>query len=367
MLKAYRYRIYPNKEQEIQLAKTFGCCRFVYNQTLAYRKDAYEKEKKSVSKTDCNNYCNRELKKVYEWLKEVDKFALTNAIYNMDSAYQKFFKEHAGYPKFKSKHDSHKSYTTNFINGNITVDFDRGRIKLPKLKEIKAKIHRNFAGEIKSATISKEPSGKYYVSILVETEHRPLVKTNGQIGLDLGIKDLCITSDGKKYENPKTIKKYEKKLIKLQRQLANKTKGSGNYKKKRKQIALYHEKIKNTRKDYLHKISNEIINENQVIVSENLQIKNMVKNHNLAKSISDASWYELTRQLEYKSKWNGRTYIKIDRFYASSQLCFSCGYKNTNVKDLKVRDWICPFCNTKHDRDINAAKNILAEGLKQVV
>ena len=367
MLKAYRYRIYPNKEQEIQLAKTFGCCRFVYNQTLAYRKDVYEKEKKSVSKTDCNNYCNRELKKVYEWLKEVDKFALTNAIYNMDSAYQKFFKEHTGYPKFKSKHDNHKSYTTNFTNGNITVDFDRGRIKLPKLKRVKIKLHRKFLGQIKAATISKVPSGKYYVSVLVETEHSPLVKTNGKIGLDLGIKDLCITSDGKKYENPKTIKKYEKKLAKLQRQLANKIKGSRNYQKKRKQTALCYEKITNTRKDYLHKISSEIINENQVIVSENLQIKNMVKNHNLAKSISDASWYELTRQLEYKSKWNGRTYIKIDRFYASSQLCFSCGYKNTNVKDLKVRDWICPFCNTKHDRDINAAKNILAEGLRKVV
>ena len=203
MLKAYRYRIYPNKEQEIQLAKTFGCCRFVYNQTLAYRKDAYEKEKKSVSKTDCNNYCNRELKKVYEWLKEVDKFALTNAIYDMDSAYQKFFKEHTGYPKFKSKHSNRKSYTTNFTNGNITVDFDRGRIKLPKLKRVKIKLHRKFSGRIKAATISKVPSGKYYVSVLVETEHSPLVKTNGKIGLDLGIKDLCITSDGKKIENEK--------------------------------------------------------------------------------------------------------------------------------------------------------------------
>ena len=232
---------------------------------------------------------------------------------------------------------------------------------------VKIKLHRKFLGQIKTATISKVPSGKYYVSVLVETEHSPLVKINGQIGLDLGIKDLCITSDGKKYENPKTIKKYEKKLVKLQRQLANKIKGSGNYQKKRKQTALCYEKIVNARKDYLHKISSEIINENQVIVSENLQIKNMVKNHNLAKFISDASWYELTRQLEYKSKWNGRNYIKIDRFYASSQLCFSCGYKNTNVKDLKVRDWICPFCNTKHDRDINAAKNILAEGLRQVV
>ena len=208
MLKAYKYRIYPNSEQRIQIAKTFGCCRFVYNQTLAYRKDIYEKEKKSVSKTDCNNYCNRELKKNYEWLKEADKFALTNAIYNMDAAYQKFFKEHAGFPKFKSKHDKHKSYTTNYTNGNITVNHENGKIKLPKLKEVKAKLHRNFSGQIKSATVSQMPSGKYYVSILVETEHKEMVHTTGRIGIDLGIKDLCITSDGKIYENLKIIRKY---------------------------------------------------------------------------------------------------------------------------------------------------------------
>ena len=365
MLKAYKYRIYPNDGQKIQLAKTFGCCRFVYNQTLAYRKAVYEQEKKSVSKIDCNNYCNRELKNIYEWLKEVDKFALTNAIYNMDSAYQKFFKEHAGYPKFKSKHDHHKSYTTNFTNGNIAVDFENGKIKLPKLKEVKAKLHREFHGKIKSATVSQVPSGKYYVSILVETEHEELPYRNRNIGLDLGIKDLCITSDGIRYENPKIIKKYERKLSRLQRQLAHKEKGSSNYRKKKKEIALCHEKITNTRKDYLHKISHEIVSENQVIVSENLQIKNMVKNHHLAKSISDVSWYELTRQLEYKSKWNGREYVKIDTFYPSSQLCSVCGHKNADTKDLAVREWICPNCGTKHDRDINAAKNILAEGLRQ--
>ena len=321
MLKAYKYRIYPNSEQRIQIAKTFGCCRFVYNQTLAYRKEIYEKEKKSVSKTDCNNYCNRELKKDYEWLKEIDKFALTNAIYNMDVAYQKFFKEHAGYPKFKSKHDNYKSYTTNFTNGNIAVDFETGKIKLPKLKAVKARLHREYSGQIKSATVSQVSSGKYYVSILVETEHK---------------------------------------------ELAHKGKRSKNYYKTKKKIALCHEKIRNIRKDYLHKVSHEIISENQVIVSENLQIKNMVKNHHLAKAISDVSWYELTRQLEYKAKWNGRKYIKIDTFYASSQLCSVCGYQNPDTKDLSVRTWICPKCGAEHDRDINAAKNILTEGLRQI-
>ena len=293
---------------------------------MSHRKKAYENEKRTISKTDCNNFCNRELKKEYKWLKEVDKFALTNAIYNMDTAYQKFFKEHTGYPKYKSKHDSHKSYTTNFTNENIVVDYETGKIKVPKLKLIRAKVHRKFTGKIRSATISQVLSGKYYVSVLVETEHEELQHTDKNIGLDLGIKDLCITSDGEKYENPKIIKKYEKKRIKLQRKLAHKEKGSNNYYRQKREIALSHEKIANTRKDYLHKVSYAIISENQMIVSENLQIRDMVKNHHLTKSISDISWYELTSQLEYKAKRNERKYIKIDTFYASSQICFLCRY-----------------------------------------
>lgn len=368
MFKAYKYRIYPNKKQEELIQKTFGCCRFVYNQSLSYRKEKYETEKISLNRFDCNNWKNKFLKNKYEWLNEVDKFALDNAITNMDKAYQKFFKYCGRYPKFKSKHEKTKTYTTNCTytstKPNIEVSFENNKVKLPKLKWIKAKIHREFTGIIKSATISQVPSGKYFISVLVETEHIPMESTDCVIGIDLGIKDLLITSDREKFDNIRTTKKYEDKLAKAQRKLSHKVKGSKNWDKQRIKAAKIYEKIHNTRIDNLHKISHKLVSENQVIVSEDLAVSNMIKNHNLAKAISDCGWYELTRQISYKSDWNNRQYIKIGRFTKSSHPCNVCGYINVGTKDLSVRKWTCPQCGTVHDRDVNAAINILNEGLR---
>lgn len=362
MTKSYKYRIYPNKQQEELIQKTFGCVRFVYNQTLAYKIDKYKYDKIFLSKIDCNNWKNQVLKKEYKWLNEVDGFALINAVFNMDNAFQRFFNKDSNFPKYKSKKYNKKSYTTNFTNGNIEVTDNK--IKLPKLKWVKGKIHTHFDGQIKSATISQNQSGKYFVSILVETECIPMESTGSIVGIDLGIKDLLITSDGDKFDNIRTVNKYADKLSKEQRKLAHKYKGSKNYEKQRIKVARIHEKIHNIRLDYLHKISHKLINENQVIISEDLAVSNMVKNHNLAKAIQDCGWYELTRQLGYKAKWNNRQYIKIGRFVKSSQICSVCGYVNSEIKNLSIRSWTCPECKTIHDRDVNAAMNILNEGLR---
>lgn len=241
MLKSYKYRIYPNKAQVELIQKTFGCCRFVYNNTLAYRKNLYETEKKSMSKFDCSRYVTGVLKRDYEWLKEVDKFALEQAVFAMDNAYQRFFKLHSGYPKFRSKHNNMRSYTTCITVANIKVLFNENKIQLPKLKLVRARLSCPFVGQIKRATVSQTPTGKYFVSILVDTEHQPLPSTDKMIGIDLGIKDLLITSDGEKYDNHRITKQYEDKLSRAQRRLSRKVKGSNNYNKQRIKVASIHE------------------------------------------------------------------------------------------------------------------------------
>ena len=357
MLKAYKYRLYPNKSQSELLNKHFGCARFVYNWSLDKKIKAYQNNKQRLSKFDLDKSLT-ELKSDinFVWLKEVNSQSLQAANRHLDVAFTNFFKKSKNFPKFKSKHNNNHSFE---IPQNVKVE--NNKLIIPKFKEgIKIVVDRVHKGEIKQATISKKPSGKYFVSILCETNELPKKKSKivsqTTLGIDLGLTHFITTSDAIKYENHKFLNKSLKKLKKYQKSLSKKVKGSANRNKQRIKVAKIYEKITNQRLDFLHKLSSKLISENQTICIEDLNVKGMIKNHNLAKSISDASWTTFVQFLTYKSEWNGVNLLKIGRFQPSSKMC-SCGEINHNLS-LSDRIWTCNHCNTTHDRDILAANNI---------
>lgn len=367
MLRAYKYRIYPTDEQKVLFAKTFGCCRFVYNWALNLKIEAYKLEKKSVAYKEVQNRMVNELKKENQWLTEVNSQALLNSIRNLDTAYKNFFRDtHAvGFPRFKSR----KNRQSFQCPQHCSVDFGKGTVSIPKAKDIPAVLHRRFKGTVKTVTVSMTPSGKYFASVLVDTAIQELpvspIQGDTALGIDLGIKSLAVCSDGRTFDNPKNLQHSLDRLALLQKRLSRKQKGSANRNKARIRVARLQEHIANCRKDNLHKITHVLTHDSQVrtLCMENLNVKGMQSNHHLAQAVGDASFGMFLTMLEYKCRWSGVNLVKIDRFAPSSKTCGQCGYVYKGLK-LSERSWTCPECGTHHDRDFNAACNIKEFGLK---
>lgn len=367
MLRAYKYRIYPTDEQKLLLAKTFGCCRFVYNWALNLKIEAYKQEKKSIGNVELINRMKSELKAAHEWLSEVNSQSLQSALRNLDTAYKNFFRDpHAvGFPKFKSR-ESKQSFQ---CPQHCSVDFVNGTISIPKAKDIPAVLHRRFKGTVKTVTVSMTPSGRYLASVLVDTPIQELpasaIQGDTALGIDLGIKSLAVCSDGRTFDNPKNLKRSLDRLKFLQKRLSRKQKGSANRNKARSRVARLQGHIANRRKDNLHKITHALTHDSQVrtICMEDLNVKGMQRNHHLTQAVGDASFGTFLTLLEYKCSWYGVNLIKIDRFAPSSKTCGKCGYVYKRLK-LSERSWTCPECGTHHNRDFNAACNIKEFGLK---